>query len=165
MRCDHRSFPVSARTANRLPAQSGKYTALPATVGVADTSLPVVNTHFATSRPTSCVPICRSDRWLRELFRSRPAIRQPPRSVVAVVCAPVPEPIDNIAITESVKPAVRRSNARIHLSFSRTARIGNVSGGRGTDAQDGRACVSLHDGETVPFVDVRPPVHSQCHGS
>src|SRR5579884_1463832 len=44
----------------------------PATVGVAETSAPVVNTHFALSEATLLTPIVVSFGWLRLLFRFCP---------------------------------------------------------------------------------------------
>src|SRR5437868_107601 len=62
-------------TANRFPPQSGKYTASSATVGVADTSPPVVNTHFGESRFTFAGLIKCSAGWLQVLLRFWPAMR------------------------------------------------------------------------------------------
>src|SRR5690242_6284014 len=41
--------PVLASMRNRFPPQSGTYTALPSTVGVAETSPPVVKIHFTAN--------------------------------------------------------------------------------------------------------------------
>src|SRR4029077_18565333 len=72
------SWPLSFLTAKRLPPQSGKYTASPSTVGVAETSPPVVNTHFVVSPLTLAVPIECSEGWLQVLLRFCPAIRHWP---------------------------------------------------------------------------------------
>src|SRR4051812_2797615 len=47
-----RCWPVTLSTAYRLPKRSGKYTVSPSTAGVADTSPPVVNSHFFWSVAT-----------------------------------------------------------------------------------------------------------------
>src|SRR6266481_5992340 len=70
--------PLSFSTAKRLPAQSGKYTASPSTVGVAETSPPVVNTHFGFSSLTLAGLMECSAGWLQVLFRFCPAIRHWP---------------------------------------------------------------------------------------
>src|SRR5712672_232691 len=67
--------PLSFSTAKRLPSQSGKYTASPSTVGVAETSPPVVNTHFGLRPLTLTGLIECSAGWLQVLFRFWPAIR------------------------------------------------------------------------------------------
>src|ERR1700757_384790 len=68
------SWPLSFLTAKRLPAQSGKYTASPSTVGVAETSPPVVNTHFVLRPLTLFGPIECSAGWLQVFARFCPAI-------------------------------------------------------------------------------------------
>src|SRR5882762_434422 len=76
--CDQMSRPLSFSTAKRLPPQSGKYTASPSTVGVADTSPPVVNTHFGL-RPLTLAGLMEcSVGWLQLLLRFCPAIRHWP---------------------------------------------------------------------------------------
>src|ERR1700757_475822 len=70
--------PLCLLTAKRLPAQSGKYTASPATVGVAETSPPVVNTHFGFRPLTFLGLIECSAGWLQVLLRFCPAIRHWP---------------------------------------------------------------------------------------
>src|SRR6267154_612339 len=72
------SWPLSFFTANRFPPQSGKYTASPSTVGVAETSPPVVNTHFGFSSLTLAGLMECSAGWLQVLFRFCPAIRHWP---------------------------------------------------------------------------------------
>src|SRR6266403_3013685 len=72
------SWPLSFLTAKRLPPQSGKYTASPSTVGVAETSPPVVNTHFGLRLLTLAALIACSAGWLRVLLRFCPAIRHWP---------------------------------------------------------------------------------------
>src|SRR6266404_131772 len=67
--------PLSFSTAKRLPSQSGKYTASPSTVGVAETSLPVVNTHFGLRPLTLSGLIACSAAWFQVLFKFCPAIR------------------------------------------------------------------------------------------
>src|SRR6267154_1851173 len=68
------SWPLSFFTANRFPPQSGKYTASPSTVGVAETSPPVVNTHFGV-RPLTLAGLMEcSLGWLQVLLRFCPAI-------------------------------------------------------------------------------------------
>src|SRR6266852_5128639 len=72
------SWPLSFFTAKRLPPQSGKYTASPSTVGVAETSPPVVNTHFG-ARPWTLAGLMEcSAGWLQLLLRFCPAIRHWP---------------------------------------------------------------------------------------
>src|SRR5882762_3509753 len=76
--CDQMSRPLSFSTAKRLPPQSGKYTAFPSTVGVAETSPPVVNTHFGV-RPLTLAGLMEcSAGWLQVLLRFWPAIRHWP---------------------------------------------------------------------------------------
>src|SRR5258707_4850826 len=76
--CDQMSRPLSFSTAKRLPPQSGKYTAFPSTVGVAETSPPVVNTHFG-ARPLTLAGLMEcSAGWLQLLLRFCPAIRHWP---------------------------------------------------------------------------------------
>src|SRR6267378_3435764 len=70
--------PLSFMTGKRFPAQSGKYTASPSTVGVAETSPPVVNTHVGFSSLTLAGLIECSAGWLQVLFRFCPAIRHWP---------------------------------------------------------------------------------------
>src|SRR5258708_1593383 len=72
------SSPLFFFTANRFPPQSGKYTASPSTVGVAETSPPVVNTHFGVRPMTLAGLIVCSAGWLQVLFRFCPAIRHWP---------------------------------------------------------------------------------------
>src|SRR5712672_319008 len=72
------SSPLFFFTANRFPPQSGKYTASPSTVGVAETSPPVVNTHFGFSSLTLAGLMECSAGWLQVLFRFWPAIRHWP---------------------------------------------------------------------------------------
>src|ERR1700747_3213405 len=71
-------WPLSFLTAKRLPAQPGKYTASPSTVGVAETSPPVVNTHFGLRPLTLSGPIKCSAGWLQVFPRFCPAIRHWP---------------------------------------------------------------------------------------
>src|SRR5216684_7820805 len=70
--------PLFFYTANRFPPQSGKYTASPSTVGVAETSPPVVNTHFGVRPLTLAGLIVCSAGWLQVLLRFCPAIRHWP---------------------------------------------------------------------------------------
>src|SRR5580704_10503218 len=72
------SWPLFFLTAKRLPPQSGKYTASPSTVGVAETSPPVVKTHFGFRLWTFVGLIECSAGWLQVLFRFCPAIRHWP---------------------------------------------------------------------------------------
>src|SRR4051794_20376378 len=65
--------PVFLFTAYMFPAQSGKYTILPATVGVALTLPAVVKTHFTASRLTLDALILVSLGWLRVSARFWPA--------------------------------------------------------------------------------------------
>src|SRR5450759_4742275 len=60
-------------TANRFPAQSGKYTASPNTVGVADTSPPVVKAHLTPSAEPFIGPILCSSGQNLSNTRSQPA--------------------------------------------------------------------------------------------
>src|SRR6267378_3779093 len=81
--------PLCLLTAKRLPDQSGKYTASPSTVGgVAETSPPVVNTHFGL-RPLTFAGLMEcSAGWLHVLFRFCPAIRHwPDRDSDERLCA------------------------------------------------------------------------------
>src|ERR1700686_4766526 len=71
-------WPLSFLTAKRLPAQSGKKTASPATVGVAETSPPVVNTHFGVRFLTLAGLMECSAVGFQVLFRFCPAIRHWP---------------------------------------------------------------------------------------
>src|SRR5882724_2644870 len=82
------SSPLFFFTANRFPPQSGKYTASPSTVGVAETSPPVVNTHFGV-RPLTLAGVMEcSAGWLQVLFRFWPAIRHwPDRDKSDRLCA------------------------------------------------------------------------------
>src|SRR5882724_9861595 len=81
------SWPLSFFTAKRLPPQSGKYTASPSTVGVAETSPPVVNTHFGLRPLTLAGLIECSAGWLHVLSRFCPAIRHwPDRELDARLC-------------------------------------------------------------------------------
>src|SRR5438477_9063522 len=73
--CDQIRWPSLFFTAKRFPSQSGKYTASAATVGVAETSPPVVNTHFGDSRFTFAGFIKCSAGWLQVLLRFWPATR------------------------------------------------------------------------------------------
>src|SRR6266481_8214989 len=75
---DQINSPLSFFTANRFPPQSGKYTASPSKVGVAETSPPVVNTHFGVRPLTLAGLIVCSAGWLQVLFRFCPAIRHWP---------------------------------------------------------------------------------------
>src|SRR6266853_5133213 len=81
-------WPLSFFTAKRLPPQSGKYTASPSTVGVAETSPPVVNTHFGF-RPLTLVGLIEcSAGWLQVLLRFWPAVRHwPDRASGDWLCA------------------------------------------------------------------------------
>src|SRR6267143_2295498 len=81
-------WPLSFFTAKRLPPQSGKSTASPSTVGVAETSPPVVNTHFGL-RPLTLAGLMESSAgWLQVLLRFCPAIRHwPDRPACERVCA------------------------------------------------------------------------------
>jgi hypothetical protein len=72
--CDQINWPVCALTEYKLPAESGKRTASPKTVGVAETSPPLVKTHFTASECTFRGPINRSAGRLRELAASWPAM-------------------------------------------------------------------------------------------
>src|SRR6266436_2792839 len=72
------SSPLFFFTANRFPPQSGKYTASPSTVGVAETSPSVVNIHFSFSSLTLAGLMECSVGWLQLLFRFCPAIRHWP---------------------------------------------------------------------------------------
>src|SRR5882757_6988017 len=72
------SSPLFFFTANRFPPQSGKYTASPSTVGVAETSPPVVNTHFGRRPLTLFGAIKCSAGWLQVFPRSCPASRHWP---------------------------------------------------------------------------------------
>src|SRR6266403_4193148 len=82
------SWPLSFLTAKRLPAQSGKYTASPSTVGVAETSPPVVNTHFGIRSLTLAGLMECSAGWLQVLLRFCPAIRHwPDRNSCEWFCA------------------------------------------------------------------------------
>src|SRR6267378_22129 len=72
------SSPLFFFTANRFPPQSGKYTASPSTVGVAETSPPVVNTHFGVSPLTLSGLMECSAGWFQLLLRFCPAIRHWP---------------------------------------------------------------------------------------
>src|ERR1700675_1497106 len=75
---DQISSPLFFFTADRFPPQSGKYTASPSTVGVAETSPPAVNTHFGV-RPLTLAGLMEcSAGWLQLLFRFCPAIRHWP---------------------------------------------------------------------------------------
>src|ERR1700719_2705331 len=87
--CDQISRPVSFLTAQRLPPQSGKKTASPSTVGVAETSPPVVNTHFG-ARPLTLAGLTEcSAGWFQLLLRFCPAIRHwPDRDSSDLLCAP-----------------------------------------------------------------------------
>src|SRR6266404_691027 len=67
--------PLSFSTAKRLPSQSGKYTASPSTVGVAETSLPVVNIHLGLRPLTLARLIECSAGWFHVLLKFCPAIR------------------------------------------------------------------------------------------
>src|SRR5262245_8086734 len=69
----HTCWPVARSTAKRLPAQSGKYTRSASRAGVADTSPPVVNSHFLVRVATFVTEILRSDSWARVFCRSPPA--------------------------------------------------------------------------------------------
>ena len=69
----HLTAPVILSTAYRLPAQSGKYTVLASTAGVAETSLAVVNSHFTWSPLTLATPSLCSDSWSRVFWRLPPA--------------------------------------------------------------------------------------------
>ena len=69
----HRCWPVHLSTAYRLPAQSGKYTVSPSTAGVADTSPPVVNSHFTSSSSTLLTLNVFSLAWNRVFCRLPPA--------------------------------------------------------------------------------------------
>src|SRR5467141_3092358 len=81
-------WPLSFFTAKRLPPQSGKYTASPSTVGVAETSPPVVNTHFGFRPLTSEGLMECSAGWLQVLLRFWPALRHwPDRASVDWLCA------------------------------------------------------------------------------
>src|SRR4029077_17464875 len=82
------SRPLSFATAKRLPPQSGKKTASPSTVGVAETSPPVVNTHFG-ARPFTLAGLMEcSAGWLQVLLRFCPAIRHwPDRDSSDWLCA------------------------------------------------------------------------------
>jgi len=53
----------------QIPPQSGKYTASPSKVGVAETSPPVVNTHFGVRPLTLAGLIVCSAGWLQVLFK------------------------------------------------------------------------------------------------
>src|ERR1700693_2100809 len=66
--------PLSFLTAKRSPPQSGKKTASPSTVGVAETSPPVVNTHCSLSLSTLAGLMECSAGWLRVLPRFCPSI-------------------------------------------------------------------------------------------
>src|SRR6266446_743796 len=82
------SSPLFFFTANRFPPQSGKYTASPATVGVAETSPPVVNTHFGVRLLTLAGLIECSPVGFQVLFRFCPAIRHwPDRESLDGFCA------------------------------------------------------------------------------
>src|ERR1700719_1044691 len=76
--CDQMSWPLSLLTAKRLPPQSGKKNASPSTVGGAETSPPVLNTHFGLSPFTLAGLIECSAGWLQLLLRFCPAIRHWP---------------------------------------------------------------------------------------
>src|SRR6266704_5023453 len=68
------ALPVAASSLKRFPPQSGTYSAPPATAGVADTSPPVVKTHFALSPATFPALRVPSAAWFRVLERFWPAI-------------------------------------------------------------------------------------------
>src|SRR6266478_184533 len=75
---DQMRWPLFLSTAKRFPPQSGKYTASPSTVGVAETSPPVVNTHLGDRFLTLAGPIECSAGWFQVLLRFWPAIRHWP---------------------------------------------------------------------------------------
>src|SRR6266481_9963685 len=99
------SSPLFFFTANRFPPQSGKYTASPSTVGVAETSPPVVNTHFGFRPLTFLGLIECSAGWLHVLLRFCPAIGHwPTRDRSDSLCALSPETdkrkLTNAAVTD-----------------------------------------------------------------
>src|SRR5882757_4543245 len=108
--------PLSFSTAKRLPSQSGKYTASRSTVGVAETSLPVVNTHFGLRPLTLSGLIECSAAWFQVLFKFCPAIRHwrneessvPLCLSVSTCCA------DNLPANKSIIP---KKTSRALCSF------------------------------------------------
>jgi hypothetical protein len=72
----HTWSPVARSTANRLPAESGKNSRLPSTVGVADTSPPVVNRQCSASVCAFPAPIDVSAAWKRLFCRFCPPVGQ-----------------------------------------------------------------------------------------
>src|SRR6266481_2474381 len=94
--------PLSFSTAKRLPAQSGKYTASPSTIGVAETSPPVVNTHFGFSSLTLAGLMECSAGWLQVLLRFCPATRHwPDRDSSERFCALSAE-VNNTTVANTI---------------------------------------------------------------
>src|SRR6267143_302303 len=97
------SSPLFFFTANRFPPQSGKYTASPSTVGVAETSPPVVNTHFGLKPVTLAGLMECSVGWFQLVPRFCPAIRHwPDRDSSDWLCALTAMTNESTAINAAV---------------------------------------------------------------